>query len=90
MSPVFTTDAPEFGGSGFADTAPVTVEAVPSHGNEQSVALRIPAFRGGVSQGEGSFPHRSRKSGRRTDRQTIRCGKEPFNTLKTGKGAGTS
>ncbi len=36
------------------------------------------------------FPHRSRKSGRRTDRQTIRCGKEPFNTLKTGKGAGTS
>ena len=88
--PVFTTDVPEFGGSGFADTAPVTVEAVPSHGNEQSVALRIPAFGAVFLRGEGSFPHRSRKSGRRTDRQTIRCGKESFNTLKTGKGAGTS
>ena len=59
--PVFTTDAPEFGGSGFADTAPVTVEAVPSHGNEQSVALRIPAFGAVFLRGEGSFPPQKQK-----------------------------
>ena len=65
--PVFTTDAPEFGGSGFADTAPVTVEAVPSHGNEQSVALRIPAFGAVFLRGEGSFPPQKQKK-RKADR----------------------
>ena len=59
--PAFTTDAPEFGGSGFADTAPVMVEAVPSHGNEQSVALRIPAFGAVFLRGEGSFPPQKQK-----------------------------
>ncbi len=51
--PAFTTDAPEFGGSGFADTKPLTVKDTPSHGKEQSVALRLPAF-GAVFPGEDS------------------------------------
>ena len=53
--PAFTTDAPAFGGSGFADTAPVPAEAVPAHGKDQSVALRIPAFGAVFLRGEGTF-----------------------------------
>ena len=56
--PAFTTDAPEFGGSGFADTKPLTVKDTPSHGKEQSVALRLPAFGAVFLRGEGSFTKR--------------------------------
>ena len=61
--PVFSTDAPEFGGSGFADTAPVPVEAVPSHGKEHSLRLRIPAFGAVFLRGQGQFPQ-PKRSGR--------------------------
>ena len=53
--PAFTTDAPEFGGSGFADTKPLTVKDTPSHGKEQSVALRLPAFGAVFLRGEGQL-----------------------------------
>ena len=56
--PAFTTDASEFGGSGFADTKPLTVKDTPSHGKEQSVALRLPAFGAVFLRGEGSFTKR--------------------------------
>ena len=56
--PAFTTDAPEFGGSGFADTKPLTVKDTPSHGKEQSVTLRLPAFGAVFLRGEGSFTQR--------------------------------
>ena len=56
--PAFTTDAPEFGGSGFADTKLLTVKDTPSHGKEQSVALRLPAFGAVFLRGEGSFTKR--------------------------------
>ena len=56
--PAFTTDAPEFGGSGFADTKPLTVKDTPSHGKEQSVTLRLPAFGAVFLRGEGSFTKR--------------------------------
>ena len=58
--PVFNTDDPAYGGGGFGDTAPVTVEAVPSHGKEHSAAIRIPAFGAVFLRGEGAFP-KSRK-----------------------------
>ena len=61
--PVFSTDAPEFGGSGFADAAPVPVEAVPSHGKEHSLRLRIPAFGAVFLRGQGQFPQ-PKRSGR--------------------------
>ncbi|WP_295765177.1 alpha amylase C-terminal domain-containing protein, partial [uncultured Oscillibacter sp.] len=54
--PVFNTDAAEYGGDGFGDTAPVPVEAIPSHGKERSAAIRIPAFGAVFLRGEGTFP----------------------------------
>ena len=54
--PAFTTDAPAFGGTGFADTSPVAVEAVPSHGRDHSAVLRIPAFGAVFLRGQGGFP----------------------------------
>ncbi|MEY8386574.1 1,4-alpha-glucan branching protein GlgB [Oscillospiraceae bacterium 38-13] len=55
-TPVFNTDAVEYGGDGFGDTAPVPVEAIESHGKEHSAAIRIPAFGAVFLRGEGSFP----------------------------------
>ncbi|WP_295752245.1 1,4-alpha-glucan branching protein GlgB [uncultured Oscillibacter sp.] len=54
--PVFNTDAVEYGGDGFGDTAPVPVEAIESHGKEYSAAIRIPAFGAVFLRGEGTFP----------------------------------
>ena len=54
--PTFTTDAPAFGGTGFADTSPVAVEAVPSHGRDHSAVIRIPAFGAVFLRGQGVFP----------------------------------
>ena len=54
--PAFTTDAPAFGGTGFADTSPIAVEAVPSHGRDHSAVLRIPAFGAVFLRGQGVFP----------------------------------
>ena len=54
--PAFTTDAPAFGGTGFADTSPVAVEAVPSHGRDHSAVIQIPAFGAVFLRGQGIFP----------------------------------
>ena len=54
--PVFNTDAPEFGGSGFGDAKAVPVEKIPSHGREHSVAIRIPPFGGVFYRGWGRYP----------------------------------
>ena len=54
--PAFTTDAPAFGGTGFADTSPVAVEAVPSHGRDHSAVIQIPAFGVVFLRGQGVFP----------------------------------
>ena len=55
-TPVFNTDAAEYGGDGFGDTESVPVEAIPSHGKEHSAAIRIPAFGAVFLRGEGTFP----------------------------------
>ncbi|HEX6852745.1 MAG TPA: 1,4-alpha-glucan branching protein GlgB [Candidatus Polarisedimenticolaceae bacterium] len=39
---VFSSDAPEFGGSGFESSGFVQTEAVPQHGLDQSFVLRLP------------------------------------------------
>ena len=60
--PVFTTDAPEFGGSGFTPVkTPVAVESVPSHGRPHSALLKIPAFGAVFLRGEGQLPEKPRK-----------------------------
>ena len=69
--PAFTTDAPAFGGTGFADTSPVAVEAVPSHGRDHSAVIRIPAFGAVFLQGQGVFPQqvsRRQKPARKGER----------------------
>ena len=61
-TPVFNTDAVEYGGDGFGDREPVPVEAIESHGKEHSAAIRIPAFGAVFLRGEGAFPKpKSRK-----------------------------
>ena len=50
--PAFTTDAPEFGGSGFADTKPLTVKDTPSHGKKNSLSLSGSPRSGRYSSGE--------------------------------------
>ena len=55
-TPVFNTDAVEYGGDGFGDAGPVPVEAIESHGKEYSAAIRIPAFGAVFLRGEGTFP----------------------------------
>ena len=60
--PVFTTDAPEFGGSGFTPVKiPVAVESVPSHGRPHSALLKIPAFGAVFLRGEGQLPEKPQK-----------------------------
>ena len=54
--PVFNTDDTAYGGDGFGDTEAVPVEDIPSHGREQSAAIRIPAFGAVFLRGEGKFP----------------------------------
>lgn len=53
---VFNTDAEEFGGGGYGNAEPVEVEAVPSHGRNCSVSLRIPPFGAVFLRGEGESP----------------------------------
>ena len=60
-SPVFNTDAVEYGGAGFGDTEPVKVERIPSHGKEQSVSIRIPAFGAVFLRGEGKLRKAAKK-----------------------------
>ncbi len=43
---VFNTDGTEFGGESYGNDLPLETQAVPSHGREQSVVLRIPPFGG--------------------------------------------
>ena len=59
--PVFNTDAVEYGGAGFGDNEPVMVEKIPSHGKEQSAAIRIPAFGAVFLRGEGKLPKPRKK-----------------------------
>ena len=54
-APLFNTDAPEFGGSGFGDSKPVKVQEISSHGKEHSIELKIPPFGGVFLRGEGVF-----------------------------------
>lgn len=66
--PVWNTDAAVYGGGGFGDDTPVEAEAVPSHGKEHSVTLKIPPFGGAFYRGEGRFSD----SGNRNEKTEIK------------------
>ena len=50
---VFNTDAEEWGGSGVINVGPIMTEHIPSHGEEQSISLRIPPLGAVILQGKG-------------------------------------
>ena len=85
--PVFNTDAPEFGGSGWGDAAPVKVEAVSSHGKEHSAAIRIPPYGAVFFRGEGEFPsvHRKKTARKRISTKKTPAKKALVKTKKSGK-----
>ncbi len=52
----FSTDAPEFGGTGaWRNEKPITAQAVPSHGREQSIAITVPPLGAVILRGEGEY-----------------------------------
>ena len=53
--PVFTTDDPKYGGNDFYDKEPVETEEIESHGKDQSISIKIPAFGAVFLRGEGTF-----------------------------------
>ena len=57
---VFNTDALQWGGSGAISETPIPVEAVPSHGRETSIAVRIPPLGTVYLRGAGKY---NRKKG---------------------------
>ena len=52
---VFNTDDPAFGGEGFGNEKPLYVSGKPSHGKENSIAIRIPPFGAVFLEGKGAF-----------------------------------
>ncbi len=52
---VFNTDDPAFGGSGVGNDKPVYVSGKPSHGKDNSIAIRIPPFGAVFLEGRGRF-----------------------------------
>lgn len=92
--PVFNTDDASFGGSGFGDRRAVAVEGIPSHGKEQSVALKIPPFGGVFWEGEGVFcpPKKTERKTPSTRNPAVRRTAPPATAgkkspAKTGKSA---
>ena len=52
---VFNSDAPAYGGTGVANSAPCKVSWTPSHDSECSVAIRIPPFGAVFFKGQGKL-----------------------------------
>ena len=53
---VFTTDCPEYGGTGeWMNESPIAVRPIPSHGREQSVCVKLPPLGAAFFAGEGGW-----------------------------------
>ena len=53
---VFTTDCPEYGGTGeWMNESPIAVRPIPSHGREQSVCVKLPPLGAAFFAGEGEW-----------------------------------
>ena len=52
---VFNTDDIAWGGSGVVNGAPIVTEAIPSHGWEQSISVRIPPLGAVILRGKGRY-----------------------------------
>ena len=58
---VFNSDDPKYGGAGVGNAAPCKVSWEPSHGQETSVAIRIPPFGAVFLKGEGKIRAKPKK-----------------------------
>lgn len=94
---VFNTDAGEFGGGGYGNGVPVEVEAIPSHGRECSISLRIPPFSGVFLRGEGTFPAKKRAAKDRKSApakmpmpEAIAAAEKPVKAPKSSKASPTA
>ena len=52
---VFNTDDAQWGGSGVTNPEPIVTEAIRSHQEEQSIAVRVPPLGAVILQGKGKF-----------------------------------
>lgn len=62
---VFNTDDTAWGGSGVVNDVPVVTEAIPSHGLDQSIAVKVPPLGAVILQGKGRYFAKSGKKNRR-------------------------
>ena len=60
---IFNTDDIHWGGSGVCADGPIAVEAVPSHGREQSIALTIPPLGAVILRGHGKRKRKKEEAG---------------------------
>ena len=60
---IFNTDDIRWGGSGVCADGPIAVEAVPSHGREQSIALTIPPLGAVILRGHGKRKRKKEEAG---------------------------
>ena len=58
---VFSTDLPEYGGTGeWLNGRPIGVQPIPSHGREQSVCVKLPPLGAAFFAGEGEWESREK------------------------------
>ena len=57
----FNTDDPRWGGSGVVNVGPIPTEAIPSHGQEQSISVRIPPLGAVILRGKGRWTGKKQK-----------------------------
>jgi len=82
--PLFSTDAPKYGGHGFNDIDPVDVEFIPSHGKDTSLSIKIPAFGAVFLRGEGSL--RKKKGEPEPKEEGASVTAEPAKAAEASKG----
>ena len=64
---VFNSDDPKYGGTGAGNAAPCKVSWEPSHGQETSVAIRIPPFGAVFLKGQGKIRAKPKKKAASAD-----------------------
>ena len=67
---VFNTDAEEYGGSGVRNDGVILCERIPSHGQAQSISIRIPPLGAVFFRGSGRFPQAKKQ-----DEKERKCSK---------------
>ena len=90
-SPVFNTDAAEFGGQGLGDTLPLKTETVPFHSQEQSMVIDLPPMSVMIYRCTRRAPVRKKaESSPKTAKEKAPARKKTGETRKAGEAKKTS